>query len=93
MGTLTRRKLRGPANEILWRNVFWLQVKVCTPEIVVTGHQCTFEGRLPKQDRVIKVTSWGPCEDLTDVHAFVSTIGVCRMFIRTLHIEHITWSK
>ena len=56
--------------------------KLCAPEIVVTGHWCTFEGRLPEQDHVIKVTSWGPCKDLTDVCTFIGTIRVCCMFIR-----------
>ena len=65
--------------------------KLCTPEIVITGHQCTFEGWLPEQDHVIKVTSWVPCKDLTDVHAFVGTIGVCRMFIRNFahQVHHL----
>ena len=63
--------------------------KLCAPKIIVTGHWCTFEGWLPKQDCVIKVTSWGPCEDLTDVCTFVGTIRVCRMFIRNFaHQAH-----
>ena len=51
----------------------------------------TFEGRLPEQDRIIKVTSWGPCEDLTDVCAFDGTIGVCHMFIRNFahRVHHL----
>ena len=65
------------------------KLKLCAPEIVITGHQCTFEGQLPEQDRIIKVTSWGPCKDLTDVRAFVRTIGVCHMFIRNFaHRAH-----
>ena len=65
------------------------KLKLCTPEIVVTGHQCTFEGHLPEQDHIIKVTSWGPCKDLTDVCAFVGTIGVCHMFIKNFaHRAH-----
>ena len=63
--------------------------KICAPEITVTGHRCTFEGRLPEQDRVSKIVNWGPCEDLTDVRSFVGTIGVCRMFIRNFaHRAH-----
>ena len=65
------------------------KAKICAPEIVVTGHRCTYEGRLPEQDRVSKVVNWGPCSDLTDVRAFVGTIGVCRMFIRNFaHRAH-----
>lgn len=62
---------------------------ICAPEIVVTGHRCTFEGRLPEQSRVAKIENWGPCGDLTDVRSFVGTIGVCRMFIRNFaHRAH-----
>lgn len=65
------------------------KAKICAPEITVVGHRCTYEGRLPEQSRVIKVVNWGPCEDLTDVRAFVGTIGVCRMFIRNFaHRAH-----
>ena len=63
--------------------------QICAPEITVAGHRCTSDGRRPEQDRVSKVTNWGPCEDLTDVRSFVGTIGVCRMFIRNFaHRAH-----
>jgi len=33
--------------------------------------------------------NWGPCHDLSDVHALLGTIGVCRMFIKNLaHQAH-----
>jgi hypothetical protein len=65
------------------------KTKLCAPEITVLGHRCTMQGRLPEQDRVDKVINWGPCKDLTDVRAFVGTIGVCRMFIRNFaHRAH-----
>lgn len=55
---------------------------LCASEITVLGNRCTMEGRRPDETRVIKVTNWGPCKDLTDVRAFLGTIGVCRMFIK-----------
>jgi Integrase zinc binding domain/RNase H-like domain found in reverse transcriptase len=55
---------------------------LCAPEISVLGQRCTINGRLPDEGRVIKVKNWAPCPDLSDVRAFVGTIGVCRMFIR-----------
>src|SRR5271168_4644182 len=55
---------------------------LCRSEITVLGHQCTYGGRLPDQTRVSKIVKWGPCKDLTDVRAFLGTIGVCRLFIR-----------
>src|SRR5271156_6617713 len=62
---------------------------LCAPEITVLGHRCTFDGRLPDQSHVAKIANWGPCNDLTDVHAFLGTIGVCRLFIRNFaHRAH-----
>ena len=55
---------------------------LCAEEIMVVGHRCTIEGRLPEEDRVSKVVNWGPCRDLSDVRAFLGTIGVARIFIR-----------
>jgi hypothetical protein len=53
---------------------------LCTPEIIILGHRCTREGRLPDQSQVSKIVNWGPCKDLMDVRAFVGTIRVCRLF-------------
>ena len=55
---------------------------LCAAEITVLGHRCTFEGRLPDQTRVSKIINWGPCKDLSDVRAFLGTMGVCRLFIK-----------
>ena len=55
---------------------------LCAEEITVVGHRCTPDGRLPDESRVEKVLNWGPCIDVSDVRAFLGTIGVCRMFIR-----------
>lgn len=51
-------------------------------EFLVIGHRCTPEGRLPDQSRVKAITNWGPCQSLSDVRAFLGTIGVCRIFIK-----------
>ena len=62
---------------------------ICAPEITVVGHRCTYEGRLPDQSRVSKIVKWGPCKDLSDVRAFLGTVGVCRMFIKNFaHRAH-----
>ena len=64
---------------------------LCTPEITVLGHQCTINGRLPDKSRVSKIVNWGPCKDLTDMHTFLGTIGVCRLFIKNFshHAHHL----
>ena len=68
---------------------------LCALEITVLGHSCTMEGWLPDQTHVNKIINWGPCKDLTDVRAFVGTIGVCRPFIRNFahHLVKLTWKN
>src|SRR5208282_2998171 len=62
---------------------------LCAEEITVLGHRCTRKGRLPDKSRLAKIVNWGPCKDLTDVCAFLGTIGVCRLFIKNFaHRAH-----
>ena len=62
---------------------------LCAPEAMVLGHCCTAEGQLPNKNKLAKIVNWGPCKDLTDVHASVGTIGVCRLFIKNfMHQVH-----
>ena len=62
---------------------------LCAPEISLLGHRCTIDGRLPDKSRVEKIVNWGPCQDLSDVRAFLGTMGVCRLFIKNFaHRAH-----
>ena len=62
---------------------------LCVPEMTVLGHLCTIDGRRPEPSRVAKVVNWGPCIDLSDVRAFLGTVGVCRLFIKNFaHRAH-----
>ncbi|THH07693.1 hypothetical protein EW146_g9236 [Bondarzewia mesenterica] len=62
---------------------------LCSPKIIVVGHCCTPNGRLPEESHVEKIINWGPCRDLSDVRAFLETIGVIRIFIRNFaHHAH-----
>ena len=54
---------------------------LCVEEIMVVGHRCTINGRLPDESRVAKIVNWGPCKDLSDVRTFLGTIGVAHVFI------------
>ena len=54
---------------------------ICASEIEVVGHRCTYEGRLPDEARTEKIVNWGPLKNLSDVRAFLGTIGVARVFI------------
>src|SRR5271163_2367893 len=55
---------------------------LCAEKIVVVGHRCTYDGRLPETDRVGVIIRWPPCKTVTDVRMFLGTIGVCRVFIK-----------
>jgi hypothetical protein len=55
---------------------------LCTREITVLGHRCTPEGRLPDTKRVEAISKWKNCANLSEVRAFLGTIGVARIFIK-----------
>jgi hypothetical protein len=58
-----------------------VKIVLCTEEITVVGHRCTPHGHLPDPSRINKIIKWGPCRDLSEVCAFLGTIGICRIFI------------
>src|SRR5215470_9911135 len=59
-----------------------LKSTLCAREITVLGHRCTPEGRLPDKSRLAAIAKWTKCANLTEVRAFLGTIGVCRIFIK-----------
>ncbi|SJL18826.1 uncharacterized protein ARMOST_22427 [Armillaria ostoyae] len=54
---------------------------LCCAEITVLGHRCTYSGRLPLESIVASILRWGPCIDVSDMHAFIGTVGVLQIFI------------
>jgi hypothetical protein len=60
---------------------------LCVPEIFVLGHRCTPEGRLPDESRVSAIRKWGPCQTLSEVHAFLGTVGVVQIFIKNFALH------
>jgi hypothetical protein len=57
------------------------KVTLCAEEITVVGYHCTINGRLPDESCVSKFVNWGLCNNISDVRAFLGTIGVTHMFI------------
>ena len=55
---------------------------IAPTEFMTIGHYCTPEGRKPDAKRLEAVANWGPCRDLSEVRAFLGTIGVARIFIK-----------
>jgi hypothetical protein len=62
---------------------------LCDSDVIVVGHRCTYKGRLPEELNIAKVLNWGPCVDVSDVRAFLGTVGVAQLFIRNFaHRAH-----
>ena len=55
---------------------------LCAAEIMVVGHRCTYDGRLPKTDHVGVIKQWSACNNVSEVQMFLGMIGVCRVFIK-----------
>ena len=68
-----------------------IKLVLCVPKFWVIGHCCTYEGRIANETKVTAIKNWGPCNTLSEVQAFLGTIGVLRIFIHnfTSHAHHL----
>ena len=55
---------------------------VAVPEVVILGHKCTYEGRVPNKSKAAKIRDWPPCKNVTDVRAFLGVTGYMRVWIK-----------
>lgn len=55
---------------------------ICATEITIIGHRCTYNRKIPKEDRVDVIEQWGPCKDVSNIRAFMGTVGVFRNYIK-----------
>jgi hypothetical protein len=55
---------------------------VAVPEVVILGHKCTYEGRMPDDSKTAKIHDWPPCKTITNVHAFLGITGYMRIWIK-----------
>ena len=51
------------------------------PEVIILGHKCNYQGRVPDDTKLSKIRDWPPCQNLTDVRAFLGTAGFMRIWI------------
>ena len=58
-----------------------LKALIAAPEAMVTSHLCSYEGQKVDSSRIAKIVNWSPLLKLTDVHAFIRTVGLCHSFI------------
>jgi hypothetical protein len=52
------------------------------PEVIILGHKCNYEGRVPDDSKIARIRDWPPCKNLTDVRAFLGTTGFMRIWIK-----------
>ena len=55
--------------------------RIICRRFLVVGHMCSPEGRVADDDCVAVIRNWGPCQSLSDVRAFLGTVGVMRITI------------
>ena len=52
------------------------------PEVVILGHKCTYEGRVPDDSKVAKICDWPPYKNVTNICAFLGVTGYMRVWIK-----------
>lgn len=55
---------------------------LAVPSVMIVGHRCTVDGRIPDESKVQRIKDWPICESLTEVRAFLGTLGLMRIFIK-----------
>ena len=55
---------------------------LCSETAVILGHLCNAEGRVPDTERVQRIRDWPLCKSVTEVRAFLGTLGWVRHFVR-----------
>jgi len=63
---------------------------LCVESFGWLGHCCTQRGELQMNQEWDAIRNWGPCKTLSEVRAFLGTVGVMRIFIRNSHTGRIT---
>jgi len=58
------------------------KIVIASPEIIILGHKCTYEGRIPDDSKIARVRDWPSCKNLSDVRAFLGLAGFMRIWIR-----------
>ena len=58
------------------------KVFLAIPEVLVLGHKCTYEGRVPDDSKVAKVRTWLPCKTVSNVRTFLGTAGTMHIWIK-----------
>jgi hypothetical protein len=57
------------------------KMDICVPSIVV-GHRCTYEGRVPEDQKIKKILDWLACNSLTEVCGFLGVCSVVKIWVK-----------
>jgi hypothetical protein len=55
---------------------------IAAPEVIILGHKCNYNGRIPDESKTAKIKTWPACKSVTDVRAFLGTAGTMRIWIK-----------
>ncbi|KNZ77651.1 hypothetical protein J132_04686 [Termitomyces sp. J132] len=58
----------------------------------ILGHVCTPSSQIPDESCLALLKCWGPCKLLSEVRAFLGTVGVLRIFVKNFayHANNLT---
>jgi hypothetical protein len=55
---------------------------IAAPEVIILGHKCNYNGQIPDESKTAKIKTWPVCKSITDVCAFLGTVGTMRIWIK-----------
>lgn len=58
----------------------------CQATAVIVGFLCGTSGRRPEEAKIVKITEWTRCDDITEVRSFLGIVGYYRAWI-----EYFAW--
>ena len=58
------------------------KLSLCVEQFKVLGHICTPKGRIPEESRLALLRNWEPCKTISELRAYLGTVGVLRMFVK-----------
>jgi hypothetical protein len=79
------QNLNRVVQHIKYISCTWLGPKefLCVPETLIVGHMCCYEGHPAADSKVDKIHNWGPCNNLSEVQAFLGTSSLMHIFIKS----------
>jgi len=58
------------------------KIQMCRPEGIILGQKCTANGRLPTDEKILKILNWPRPKTVRNVRGFLGLCGVVRIWIR-----------